>query len=653
MMGLGRKGADVSIDLGEEPPLVLGQDRVEQFTRREVSLRWLTGTVVTGLTSMALMGGALFVALDGRYVVDANAAVDATVMPQLAGDRPVARKGDRVRMVEEAVSNRQVIEVSTVTRRGDRDIIKAKPYVLVTASLVQDRERIDPSIPDFDPAKLFEDAPDEAPRVATDAVYGKQVDGEISVSVTEFPASGVRLDPEAVLTDEEVEVAVREQQWFAGIEALRPVRFAALPERLAGEVQGTLLDPDADIRIVPENVSELVKSEDEQTVEDTSNALVDVVQPNDTLSKILLGSGVRAADMRGIDRVLRSAWRFDTLVPGQIIRIVFDWKGEGDERLRRPVRIDVYSPEKHLASVALGDDGSYRRAEAPDGPPPQLAPAAEPRLSAGPRPTIFKSLHQTARENDVPPSVVDVIVRTFGFDVDFNSRTLGGDRLQVLYALPDGEAEEDGPPEILFTALRAGGAERRFYRYKSVDGTVGYYDETGRSPRKFLLRKPMARGVFRSGFGMRRHPILRYRKMHTGVDWAAPRGTPIYAAGDGRVVQAGWKAGYGRWTLIEHANGYRSGYAHQSRIASGVKKGARVQQGQVIGYVGTTGLSTGPHLHYEVHVNGRPVNPLKIRLPRGHELAGDALERYREERERIDALIERAGGAGAAVADRG
>ena len=175
----------------------------------------------------------------------------------------------------------------------------------------------------------------------------------------------------------------------------------------------------------------------------------------------------------------------------------------------------------------------------------------------------------------------------------------------------------------------AGGVERKFYRFKSSDGSVDFYDPDGRTGDKFLLRKPMARGIFRSGFGWRRHPILKRRRMHKGVDWAAPRGTPIYAAGDGVIKQAGWKAGYGRWILISHKNGYATGYAHQSRLAKGMRPGVRVKQGQVIGYVGSTGRSTGPHLHYEVIKNGRHVNPVRVKLPSGKRLAGDALEALR------------------------
>ena len=150
----------------------------------------------------------------------------------------------------------------------------------------------------------------------------------------------------------------------------------------------------------------------------------------------------------------------------------------------------------------------------------------------------------------------------------------------------------------------------------------------------------MAAGRFRSSFGMRRHPILGRYKMHTGVDWAAPRGTPIMAAGNGVITYADWKSGYGKHVKVRHANGYETQYSHMSGYAKSIKEGARVRQGQVVGYVGSTGLSTGPHLHYEVLVNKRFVDPMKIRLPRGRVLKGPALEAFLRERARIDALLD-------------
>ena len=183
--------------------------------------------------------------------------------------------------------------------------------------------------------------------------------------------------------------------------------------------------------------------------------------------------------------------------------------------------------------------------------------------------------------------------------------------------------------------------ERRYYRFQDPEtGYVDYYDETGKSAKQFLLRQPVPNGKFRSPFGMRRHPVTRVRKMHTGVDWSAPRGTPILAAGNGVVEKAGWAGGYGRQTILRHANGYKTSYSHQTGFAKRAQTGARVRQGQVIGNVGSTGLSTGPHLHYEVIVNGNKVNPMKIKLPSGKVFRGDELVAFEAERDRIDALLE-------------
>ncbi|MBN9136792.1 MAG: M23 family metallopeptidase, partial [Phyllobacterium sp.] len=194
---------------------------------------------------------------------------------------------------------------------------------------------------------------------------------------------------------------------------------------------------------------------------------------------------------------------------------------------------------------------------------------------------------------------------------------------------------------------------RKFYRFHSADGSTDYYDENGRSSKQFLLRNPVPNGVFRSPFGMRRHPILGYSRMHTGVDWSAPRGTPIIAAGNGVVERAGWTNGYGNQTVLRHSNGYESSYSHQNAIAAGVTPGAKVRQGQVIGYLGSTGLSTGPHLHYEVIVKGSKVDPMRIRLPGGRALGGDDLTAFKRERERIDQLLKDDNGNAPKVAASG
>ena len=182
---------------------------------------------------------------------------------------------------------------------------------------------------------------------------------------------------------------------------------------------------------------------------------------------------------------------------------------------------------------------------------------------------------------------------------------------------------------MLFAALTVGGESKKFYRFQSPDdGIVDYYDDGGKSAKKFLVRKPVATGIMRSGFGVRHHPILGYTKMHTGVDWAAPTGTPIFASGNGVVEKAGWESGYGKYIRLRHTNGYETAYGHMTAFARNIDDGSRVRQGQVIGFVGSTGLSTGSHVHYEILINGRFVDPMKIKLPRGRVLEGPLLASF-------------------------
>jgi murein DD-endopeptidase MepM/ murein hydrolase activator NlpD len=238
--------------------------------------------------------------------------------------------------------------------------------------------------------------------------------------------------------------------------------------------------------------------------------------------------------------------------------------------------------------------------------------------------------------------MVEELIRIYSYDIDFQRRVQPGDSFEVLFTEDEGSVEGKG--EVLIASLTTAGETRRYYRFQSADdGLVDFYDDTGKSAKKFLVRKPLADGIMRSGFGMRNHPLMRQYRAHSGVDWAAPMGTPIYASGNGTIEKLGWEGGYGRYIRIRHANGYQTAYGHMSAFARNMEEGKRVRQGQIIGYVGSAGLSTGAHLHYEILINGRHVDPIKVRLPRGRVLEGDTLVGFEQERERLDNMISRAG----------
>jgi len=307
------------------------------------------------------------------------------------------------------------------------------------------------------------------------------------------------------------------------------------------------------------------------------------------------------------------------------------------------VRVILFGERGIEGIAATNDRGIFVSVTPPEEPTarpaPQLADGEDEEEDEGRGGVrLYNSLYETALKNELPRQTVEELVRIFGYDVDFQRRVASGDNFEIFF----GQDDENSPPEILYAALTIGGEPRRVFRFQGEDGSIDFFDEAGRSLRKFLVRKPIADGVLRSGFGYRRHPILGYSKMHTGVDWSNRIGTPIYAAGNGTVIKAEWDSGYGRRIEIQHTNGYVTAYSHQSRFANGIRPGARVRQGQVIGYVGNTGLSTGPHLHYEVMINGHFVDPMKIRLPRGRELDGKALAEFKRQRESVEALLERA-----------
>ena len=246
------------------------------------------------------------------------------------------------------------------------------------------------------------------------------------------------------------------------------------------------------------------------------------------------------------------------------------------------------------------------------------------------------SLIASAVNQGMPRKVANEMVRAFSHSIDFRRDLRSGDKFSAYYktkVAPNGESVGEG--ELIMATLVNRGTETSIYRYTDSYGNTDFYDEKGRSLRKSLSRYPVQGARISSPFGVRVHPILRYRIMHWGTDFSAPKGTPITAAGDGIIVEHGTKGAYGKYILIRHNSEYKTAYAHMNGYAKGITLGKRVKQGQVIGYVGNTGRSTGPHLHFEIIRNGKRVNPMKVKAAAGGELEGRDLKRFQAERKDI------------------
>ena len=649
---------------GVEPPLDLLGAGARPVDRRDVNLRWLCASALTGITGALLIGAAIHVSLQGDVslaAVSDRPNLIARPQPVEEAGVAVAHKGDRLVRNLMIASAKQSFRTPVTVRLGDREIIKVKPFVRIASALSMQTGVFATEIPRFDPMKFVSDEPQErAPDPGTTEAPGAEV------SVVKRELTDLAVDPSApALSDEDVTAQVEEERRLAA-EAGRRTALPLAPQIMLSRTlqQGSAFPgfeekktggdgnpfKSIEVLVVPENVTKLAKVElrpgEAPLVEERDLAL----KRGDTLETMLKATG-HASDtaLAGIVAALGGKAKVAALSEGQQFRVqVAPGAKPGDGR--QVTRVVLYGESGVQAIAAMNDRGGFVPVAPPvdeskGRPQPSQAEAqdGDDEEDEGTGPRLYQSLYETAARHDVPRPTIEDIVRVFSYDLDFQRRISAGDGLDLFYTYD----EEAGPsaaerPELLYAAFNLGGEWRKVYRFQSPDdGSIDFLDDQGRSLKKFLIRKPIADGVMRSGFGYRRHPILGYAKLHTGVDWSNPIGTPIVAAGNGTVIKAEWDSGYGRRVEVQHINGYVTTYNHMSRFARGVSAGARVRQGQVIGYVGSTGLSTGAHLHYEVIINGHFVDPMKIRVPRGRELDGRLLAEFKRQRDQIEATMQK------------
>lgn len=381
----------------------------------------------------------------------------------------------------------------------------------------------------------------------------------------------------------------------------------SLSKMLDTRLYGRFSLASASMRSIPQPKKEMIK-----------------IKSGDALSVVLEEKGIGAGEAREMIKVLSDHYDPRRIRVGQEIELNFDPNKNGDYEF-----VSMNMALGPLKSVSVTRNGGGFQSHLDEKEVSKVANAGAA--------TIQTSVFGSAGKAGIPKGVTADLIRIYSWDVDFQRDIRSGDKIEVLYdafQTVGGYVAKTG--DIRYAKLTIGGVEKPIYRFKMADGRVDYFGRDGISIKRTLMKTPIDGARMSSGYGMRRHPILGYNKMHKGMDFAAPTGTPIYAAGDGVVETAGRKGAYGHYIRIRHNSKLKTAYAHLSKYKKGISAGKRVKQGQVIGYVGSTGRSTGPHLHYEVLKNGKQVNPRSVNLPTGEELTGKQLAKFKAMVKQID-----------------
>ncbi|MCZ2158656.1 M23 family metallopeptidase [Bartonella sp. 220] len=643
-------------DPGQDPALVVKRLLP---ARRQISVRWLTGTVLTGITSCILMGIALFAALDEQQrLVTPPQWFTAENLAQTQDPDANGYKSDRISPTHarQSFDSKRQFELSILQKKGDEQVIQTQHFEWIRMALAENRPHRY-NYPKFDALSMF--ASDSKIRTVklqdSGQIYGAKVESKIVLRNRDFIIDQSDFDGADIMTDDEVQKELKN----AGFSLEKSSELLSIltlidPLKLDDLSSPSPFTEAPEVRIVQENVTISPQS---RRIDLTKNYAEDII-PIRKKKKIADAFKETSYTKEQIDQVVSTLTKFyhsDMLKEGSLLRIgIVTQAGEEDHL----VRASIYQGMYHVLTIALNDKGRFVESTEP-----QMSNALKTAFQNGiphsyvnatQLPTAYDALYSALLSHNISHTLSEHLIRLLATNIDMKNRITPSDQIEIFYALPqqnDKEAKNGQKnqktkglstnidPEIRYISATFGNTTYKYYRYQSKDGTVDYYDSEGKSSKPFLLRKPTPNGVFGSPFGPRKHPILGYVRMHTGVDWVAPKGSPIIAVGDGIVTRMGVTGGYGNHTEIQHSNGYISSYSHQSRYAPDIKPGVKVRQGQVIGYVGTTGMATGPHCHFEIIVNGVKVDPMRIRIPDSKALTNQDLQAFLREKHNIDSLL--------------
>jgi murein DD-endopeptidase MepM/ murein hydrolase activator NlpD len=609
---------------------------------RELSFAWLTGTVMTGLTSVLLMGAALYVSFQGQDTFStAYEALQLSRPPsETLTPTDLSAKSSRLRPVTATRSDLEIVEASIRETVDGRDMIRNQPFVRIRATLATAPTSLSDGVPAYDPVAILnatQPIPAAANMDVNTDVYGAEVEGEVAVKLAAMPTTFV---PPRAISDQSAAEYVRsvvEATFFSDNTASPTLAYAALGPtvRDLGLLPGggTLGGVAENVTVVPQTTHA-----DDAALGRTERILT--VKERTPLSDLLRRNGFTDVMISAIAATLENVFPSTDLPTGARMRILFGPSSTSNTLI--PYRMSIYLHDDgsdldvHRATVALTDKGQYVLGLAPA--EIEFPEEDTEEVNVANLPSVYRSIWETGRKHDLDDATIERIIGMFAYDVDMTKKIAAGDAIEILETPPDAE----GRTELLYVGLTLGSTARQLYRFVTEDGVVDFFDPDGETGKRFLNRRPLeGGGTLRSRFGYRIHPIFKSRRLHTGVDLAARSGTPIYAAGDGVIQYYKWQSGYGNKVEIEHVNGYETAYGHMSRYVDGLEVGSRVRQGQVIGYVGSTGQSTGPHLHFEILINGNLVDPLSVKLPKDNILPQQYEARFAETMAQINDLMAR------------
>lgn len=600
-------------------------------TRRSGRFRWLLSTCLAGAVGVL----AILVVIAGSMDTQEGAGTFIAGIEDRLRNAPIALrlpaakvdglrwaipKTDKLVLPTGAIATRSYIPDGIRQRRGNRDYILQKYYVRLVARLAPVPRQAAQSIPPFSPSLLYTNT--------TPLEDGERAAGQPEPAVSLHELNGILADEDGQELDAQEVAAL----------VARSIEDAS--DAAGGEIlaERALRSTDAPVPQTTVLAKTVFEQEDQS---DDSHAVLPIrVQRGDTLARILARQGAPSWQIRAMIDAGRPIFAENLLQPGFEVRVIL---------VPTPAK-----PNGELARFSIFDDAGVHKLTVTRTATGDYMPSATPNEDRIAMPAVeggrirdnslYASMRYTSSKQGVPDELINQIMRIHAYTADFSQPIRVGDGVEFFFDMKGEDRGVDGElGDLLATFVTSQGETHRFYRFQDSEGTVDFYDAEGSTSRKFLTRRPVRGENVRitSGFGMRRHPLLSTGRMHTGVDWAAAYGTPIMAAGDGVIEEAGAKGEYGNYIRIRHANGYKTAYGHMSRYAPGAVAGVRVRQGQIIGYVGSTGLSSGPHCHFEVLINGAHVNPMSIQVPNDRKLSGKDLVDFKRERARIDELMRR------------